>query len=228
MITINVKAVLAAEKEREGKPKPLPKVDFGNKPKTTPSHPPSPLPNGEGPEVKPPALTDLEHTYARILKERKILSTQTHRLVAEVASKLAMESPGLAKEFVEGRMGMPEIKDHYARIQDKSDQLLALFDQISHVKRYGTMPVHTPPPMSLVKIFDSPEAALLRHEIRRLDDMIFKTTKKLAAVNSGLRAPRNSDRVNDWRIKIALAEARRSDCKTKLKRMQYEQRVGKS
>ena len=73
---------------------------------------------------------------------------------------------------------------------------------------------------------DDPEANAMRHEIRRLDDMIYKTGKKMELARGGIKAPRNSDRINEWKMKIALAEARREDLKQKIKRLQYAQRTG--
>ncbi len=61
-----------------------------------------------------------------------------------------------------------------------------------------------------------------RHDIRRLDDLIYKTNKKLEdAVGKTVKA----DRKLDWIEKKALAEAQRDELKHKIKRLEYEQRA---
>jgi hypothetical protein len=173
-----------------------------------------------------PMLHELEIDYARILKERHMLSSYTARLVERTIEDMKKESPALLTEFMEGRLPVPALKQHYAKIQDKSDQLLALYDKMEHLKRYGTMPVMKAPAESIIKIMDSPEAAQVRYEIRRLDDYIYKRLKKIEDWKKGLRKPVNTQAINDTKVEIQLAEARRDDCKVKLKRLQYEQRTG--
>lgn len=181
-------------------------------------------------EVKKPdagkLMHELEVEYARIMKERKIMSSYTARLVEQTMESLKAESPALLHEFEEGRLPVPALKEHYAKIQDKSDQLMQLYDKMEHVKRFGTLPVMKAPAESIIKIMDSPEASQVRYEIRRLDDYIYKRMKKIDKWKQGLVKPMNSDAMNATKTEIALAEARRSDCKVKLKRLTYEQRIG--
>jgi len=207
--------IINLNRDKKAAPKPKVKVAVASRPRAEVTKPPA-----------EPMQHELEIEYARVLKDRKILSSYTHRLVAHTIENLKAENPALLVEFEAGRLPVEILKEHYARIQAKSDELMALWDKIEHLKRYGTMPVMKAPAESIIRIMDSPEASQVRYEIRRLDDYIYKRMKKIEGWKKGLSKPMNTDAMNYTKTEIALAEARRSDCKVKLKRLQYEQRIG--
>jgi regulator of replication initiation timing len=172
-------------------------------------------------------IAQLEEEEHKVRKKRAMLSTRTARVVEETVKRLRAEGPHLAKAFLQGELPDEQVKEHYLKMQACTDELIQIYDKKRHLEQYGTMPMIAPPPNSLVRVFDTPEMAMLRTEIRRLDDIIYKTREKIAKANSGLRKPRSGDKMIEWKQKILLADARREDCKRKLKHLQHEQRVGK-
>lgn len=227
---IDVKQVLKRAAEREQEVKPLPQVRiFRSQPTAKQPRKPKAVkpPNTQlGLPLEPttitnPVLAALEKDYAAIQKERAILSTRTAFLVIELEAKLRAQHPGMADEFMKGKLPMPELKDHYAKIQALSDKMLALWDTMRYVEQYGEMPQAKP---VLVKAEQSVDVMAVQHQIRRLDDLIYKCNNKLRNSQAGIKAPKNSERVNQWKEKIALAEAERNALKHQLKRLQYEAR----
>jgi predicted nucleic acid-binding Zn-ribbon protein len=159
----------------------------------------------------------LENEMAVVMKERKILSTRTATLVEEITADLRNQSEALAEEFLKGNMPHPLLKDHAQRIEAKSEEIRKLYDQIEHLKKFGA-PKVTP----ATTIDQSEEAKALKYEKRRLGDLICKTGKKITNANGGVKAPKNSDRMNAWRNTIAMAEARIIEIDMALKAMNNE------
>lgn len=169
--------------------------------------------------VKESILKGLWQEISAIKTERGKLSTHTAYLVTEVAQQLMNESPATAKSFMAGELPMPEISEHYAKIQALTDKAIAVWDRIQYVEQYGKLPVN---PVIAAPVLDeeSPEASVLYHQIRRLDDRIHKTKKKLAG-----KMPKNPSRVAIWKEKIAMDEIQRDELKRKLKNVQYGARA---
>lgn len=226
---INVQAVLAREKQRQEEVKPQPKVIMQGSAKPSVARKPAPKradsPKAKQltafPDEKEIILKDLWEDITRIKKERAKLSSGAALLVDQLYERLKLESPEAAAAFMRGDLPMPDLADRYESIQDLTDQAIVVWDKIKYVEQYGKLPE-----VVTVKLPESsPDEDAIRHEIRRLDDLIHKSMKKIEQTNGGIKKPKNNDRVNTWREKISLAEARRDDLKHKLKRMQYEARA---
>jgi predicted nucleic acid-binding Zn-ribbon protein len=159
-------------------------------------------------------ITELEKEMAVVMKERKILSTRTAGLVEEITAQLKKESQATAEEFLKGNVPHPLLRDHAERIEAKSEEIRRLYDQVEHLKKYGTAKANSPAADD-----NSEEAKALKYEKRRLGDLICKTGKKIGKANGGVKAPKNSNRVNTWRESIAMAEARITEIDYKLRSM---------
>jgi len=182
----------------------------------------SPTPAPAPDYTKLEMIESLSTQMARIKKERAILSSGIAPLVEQVYQALKEESPAIASEFMEGKYPAPEIAAHYKLIQQKTEEWTSLWDKVRYVEQYGKMPVDNV--QLTIENGPAPEVSVLTAEIRRLDDLIHKTYKKLQTGN-----PKNSDRRNEWKTKIALAEATRDELKRKRKNLQYgarAQRIG--
>lgn len=215
-IEIDIPAVQAAEKARA-----IPKavtvvldIDYSaDGPEPFPEIVQGPEPFGgivQGPEP----FDEVWGEMVRVKKERDIISTRTARMVEEITDKLQKESPALANEFLAGNLPMPELAEQYEAIQALTDQAIALYDKTQHQDRYGSLGTAL-----AAKKETSHDVMAIQHQIRRLDDSIYKTRKKLTTGK-----PKNPSRVAMWNEKIALDEARRNDLKAQLKRLQYESR----
>jgi predicted nucleic acid-binding Zn-ribbon protein len=218
---INVAAVLA-DQEQKKEVKPLPKIVIHQAGKK--------LESGKTPTVKQVGTTldekttilnELEYEFTTIKKERAILSTKTFSIVDDIIKKLSKEGTAVVKAFKNGEIPVPALKDHYNAITAKSDQLEKLYDQIEYVKTHGAMPSE-PTQMALPDSGQSVDAKAIHYEIRRLEDLICKTNKKIAASTGGLKAPKNPERNATWNLKLTLAKAAKEELKDRLKRMQYE------
>jgi predicted nucleic acid-binding Zn-ribbon protein len=164
-------------------------------------------------------LSTLQNEHAALLLERNKLSTSIAPLVESLRVKLLAESPELAASFMRGDMTMPEIRELRGKIDTLQEQMMEVFDKIEHVKKYGTLP---PPAEHKVLSGEGDDIKAIRHDIRRLDDLIYKTNKKLEdAVGKTVKA----DRKLDWIEKKSLAEAQRDELKHKIKRLEYEART---
>lgn len=164
-------------------------------------------------------LSTLNFEYSALLLQRNKLSTSIAPMVETIRVKLLAESPELAAAFMRGDMAMPELRDLRGKIDSVQEQMMEVFDKIEHVKKYGTLP---PPAEHKVLSGEGDDIKAIRHDIRRLDDLIYKTNKKLEdAVGKTVKA----DRKLDWIEKKALAEAQRDELKHKIKRLEYEQRA---
>jgi hypothetical protein len=222
---INVAKTLQQAEEQRKKPKPLPKITIKRqaKPIVQPvvaqieeKAPTVPLREREG------LLDELQAEIRGYKIERAKLSSQIYPLVQQVAADLAKESPTLKKEFLAGRLPMPEIKEHYFKIQAWTDKAIVAYDKLRHVQQYGHLPAPVEKKPISIENGESMEAKAIHYEIRRLDDLVHKTRKKMEG--KGLKKPVKSDKVLEYREKIALAEARRYELKEKLKQLQYEAR----
>lgn len=169
--------------------------------------------------VKDSLLKGLWQEISDIKTARGKLSTRTAYLVTEVAQKLMADSPATAQSFMDGDLPMPEIQEHYARIEALTDQATAVWDKIKYVEQYGKLPVPPETPAPVLEE-DSPEASVIHHQIRRLDDRIHKTRKKLTG-----KVPKNPSRLALWKEKLAMDEIQRDELKRKLKNVQYGARA---
>ena len=165
-------------------------------------------------------LTELQSHYSTLLLQRAKLSTSIAPLIESIRVKLLAESPELAAAFMRGDMAMPELRDLRGKVDSVQEELMEVFDKIEHLKKYGTLP--EPVTKGLGMKAESDDIKAVRYEIRRLDDLIYKTNKKLEdAVGKTVKA----DRKLDWIEKKSLAEAQRDELKHKIKRLEYEQRA---
>lgn len=227
---INVGKALAREAAEKARVKPLPKVRVGGRstsPEPVTATPPEPEASSLQPEAvntQQGLLTDLRNQFAQMKRDRGKLSTQTAWLVLELEQKLRQESKTLAHEFVAGNIAMPELVEHYNKIEALTDQGAILHEQIEHVERYGVLPTVPEKRLELRAAQASQDVNAIKYEIRRLDDLIHKKMKNIAKANAGIKAPKNSGRPAQWREMIALADARREELKQKLKRINYEAR----
>lgn len=235
---INVNQVLKRDAEKKQEVKPLPKVVVTTRRSEPGTR--SPIAKtilGETPsEVKQKVadyatkvvqnatekemiLKGLWEDISALKTARGQLSTRTAYLVTEVAQKLMAESPATAQSFMDGDLPMPEIKEHYDRIEVLTDQATAVWDKIQYVEQYGKLPVAPETPAPVLEE-DSPEASVIHHQIRRLDDRIHKTKKKLSG-----KVPKNPSRLAIWKEKLAMDEIQRDEMKRKLKNVQYGARA---
>ncbi len=229
---INVSKVLKADAERKARPAPVPNIKSKNS--TVARH--GSLVNENrsvivqveldlGPSKKDLLVAELEKEYTVLKKVRAQISTQSAHLVNEIIEGLRKESPTMADEFLAGNIPMPELATQYQKIVSiTDDQLAPLYDKIQHVKMYGELPGAAVVNEGPLIVDNGQDVKAIQYEIRRLDDLIHKTYKKIELAKGGIKAPTNSERVNDWKNKIAMAESNRTELKTKLKNIQYEAR----
>jgi hypothetical protein len=230
---INVKKVLKREADEKARVKPLPKIRVKgpsgyqvNKPQlkiiVVNDDRINNLIKQQVELNKDLLLKDLWVEMGQLKRDRGKLSTSIAWKVVEIDTKLTKESPGMADEFMKGNLPMPELEDLATQIQSFTDRMMSVWDKIRHVEQYGVLPgVES---VSL-EIEQKPvDVSALHHEIRRLDDLIYKCNKKLLNNNTGIKAPKNTGKVAEWKEKIALADAKRIDLKLQLKKLQYEAR----
>ena len=163
-------------------------------------------------------LSTLKTEHANLLLQRNRLSTSIAPLVESIRVKLLKERPELAAAFMRGEVAMPELKDLRAKIDSVQAELTEVWDKIQHVETYGKLPEAKLPEQ------DSADIKAIKHDIRRLNDLIGKTNKKL----EGAKGKVKTTRMLDWIEKKSLAEATREELKHKLKRLEYEQRTAAS
>jgi hypothetical protein len=213
---INVEQVLEREARRAKEEKPLPKVVIqGNDSlKKKPRVVTAPV------SEKDQLLKQLWDEYATIRKNRDKLSTKTASLIDSIQGKLRKEGSVVVKAFMNGEIPVPAVKEHYALIQERTEKLKVLFDKIRYVEQYGALPTDAPLVQNVGPVDDT-DINALHYQIRRLDDLIHKSNKKLEQAKSGLKAPKNSRNMEKWKLKIELDEAKRTDLRQKLKRLQY-------
>lgn len=222
---INVNKVLADDAKRKLEPVPLPKVRVkGVASRESIVHSQQTIVNSPQLKADPTmdyrlstkdsTTHDLWTEMAALKKQRAILSTRTGYLVDELYANLKKENPAIAEEFYNGRLPMAELKDRYAEIQALTDNMKVVYDNLQHIEQHGTTPQ--------APEVESTDARVIALEIHRLNDAIHKTGKKILNNNRGIKAPKNSGRINDWKLKMSLAEMRRDDLKLKLKRMKYD------
>jgi hypothetical protein len=190
-----------------------------SEPLPTPSQAPVLLSEPEPPAPQLPTdklelIDELSAQMARVKKERAILSSATPALVDFLYQKLKAESLATANEFIKGNLPMPELAEHASKIQAKTDEWTAVWDKIRYVEQYGKLPSEN----TQLTVVNSPtvDVSALTAEIRRLDDLIHKTQKKLITGK-----PKNADRINEWKMKIVMAESTRDELKRKRKNLQY-------
>lgn len=171
-----------------------------------------------------PLLDTLATQMARVKKERAILSTSIAPTVDRIYQKLKGESPGIAEEFMKGNVPMPELAELHNKIVGKTEEWTALWDKVRHVEQTGKLPEAPIKEISITNEQRTVNADALTAQIRRLDDLIYKTNKKIKASN-GIKKPKNSDRINLWKTTIAMAEAEREVLKSKRNQKYYEQRA---
>lgn len=200
--------VLQQEATRQARVKPLPLVVVHKSQPKKPVVKPEPEPVA----VENETLNELQLEEIRVRKQRAILSTRTHQVIAQCEARLLREGgAAVLEEFRQGNLPMPELAEHYAEIQKLSDEIKRLYNE-QELSRKG------PGPVVKQEVVDE-DPRLLQYEIRRLDDQIYKTKLKLKQSLGGLKQPRNTDRVNMWKETIGLAELKREELKSKLKKM---------
>lgn len=240
MIKLNVNKVLKQEAAEKARVKPLPKVRVVGS--TTRSPIAKRISDETPPEVKVKVkaygdaviekdrlLKELWAEMGQLKRDRGKISSSIAWKVVEIDTRLKNESPAMAHEFMKGDLPVPELVDLYSQIQSFTDRMASVWDKIRHVEQYGTLPTEVNEAVTLNLVEHSVDVMALHHEIRRLDDLIYKCNDKLRKNNSGIKAPKNTGKVAEWKEKIALAEAQRIDLKLKLKKAQYdarEQRTG--
>lgn len=228
MIRLNVTKVLKQEAAEKARVKPLPKVRVKGS-KITPEVKDK-VDNQFAQIDKDHFLTELWTEMGQLKRDRGKLSSTIAIKVEEIDTRLTKESPGMSHEFINGKLPMPELADLAEQIQSYTDRMALVWDKIRYVDQYGTLPAEvTQEAVKLELEESSVDVMALHHEIRRLDDLIYKCNKKLQQNNNGIKAPKNTGKVAEWREKIALADARRIDLKLQLKKAQYgarEQRTG--
>ncbi len=219
---INIAKVLQAERERKARVLPVPIIRVrSGRPEAEKFETPEvrKTVETETTDLRAICLSDLDIEMRAIKVERAKLSNTIPTVVEEVSEKLRKEGPGVVEEFLNGNISSPELKELYSKIQGCTDRAMLVYDKIRHVEQYGTLP-----PSSESNSLPSGQgevAKALKYEIRRLDDLIHKKYKNLVKAKSGLKAPKNSERVNTWKETIAMAETRRDDLKYKLKNLKY-------
>lgn len=234
MIKLNVAQVLKREAAEKARVKPLPKVRV-IKSASPPTKPTVKITvvhdEGINNLVKQTAglnkdllLKELWTEMGQLKRDRGKLSSSIAWKVVEIDSRLTKESPALAHELMKGNLPDAELKDLAEQIQSFTDRMARVWDKIRHVEQYGELPAHVEDKVELQLDETTVDVAALHHEIRRLDDLIYKCNKKLVNNNRGIKAPKNSSKVHEWKEKIALAEARRDELKLKKKKLEYEAR----
>lgn len=223
---LSISKVLSDDAERKKQVKPLPAFKLKGV-VVTPASNQQPVATTEQPVTsnQQPATTteqpatntqihELEQEMIRVKKQRAILSTQGVRLVESIEARLRADSGAeAAQEFLDGNLPMPELAAHYANVMQFTYQMQALHDRINRIKQYGAETEKAD------DVVDSNDARIIQYELRRLDDLIYKTGLKIRQSQGGVKKPKNSDRVNEWREKLSIAELRREDLKRKLKAM---------
>lgn len=217
---INIDQVLKQAEQRKNEPVPLPKIRVGKSSaqpdqpvKSKPLQPQAPV------DQRDMILKDLWAEISDIKTDRGKLSTRTWYLVEEIKARLQQESQSKLKAFLEGELADPELVIHYSKIEALTDRAAEVYEKIKYVEQYGKLPEAPKPSFPDA---ESANANALHYEIRRLDDLIYKTQKKIKGV-----APKNPTRLNEWREKLAQAEAMRDEKKRELKKLQHEARQEK-
>lgn len=207
--------------ERKLNPRPSPKIVIVKKAslylnpsviesgKTLP--PPRVTTNIEASE-KDAILKDLWEQIKTIKNDRGKLSSRTAYLVEDIFERLK-GNPILLEDLRVGRAALPELKEHYEKIQALTDQATKVWDNIQYVERYGKLPVE-PEAQGLKDI--SEEESVLKYQIRRLDDFIYKKKNNIEK-----KVPKNPSRLAVWKAELQQAEAQRDELKLKLKELQY-------
>jgi hypothetical protein len=224
-IKINIAEVLQREKEKREQVRPLPTIRVVRKDdlSTPAAAPASSLNKTAGPvDEKQLLLNELIEKSTRIRKERAKLSSKSWFIIEDIKKKLAKEGAAVVKAFENGDIPVPAIKEHYAAIQSHTDALKELYDKIRFVEQYGALPKEKP--LVSIENKESKDANAIHYEIRRLDDLIYKCNNKLTKAGAGIKKPKNSARLEKWKLKIEFAEAKRIKLKQELKRLQYESR----
>jgi hypothetical protein len=221
-VKINVHQVLADSEARKKEAPPMPKVIIRKvfaatgKKETTPE---AKKQSGEAPSPKTGdtkkdlIMRELWEQMSALKTERGVLSTRTAYLVTEVANKLLQHDCAKANAFMNGELAMPEIAEHYEKIQAITKQATAVYDKIEYVDKYGKLPED--PNSKPVLDEESPEVSSITYQIRRLDDFIYKTEKKVKGP-----PPKNPSRLTMWKLSIDKAIAERRMLKTKREDLQ--------
>ena len=164
------------------------------------------------------SLESLEAELTALRKERAKISSSLAPTVERIRADLNQQNPALAANFINGHQPMNELKDLWAQIERYQQQITALYDKCEHIRNYGAVPQEVP--TVIANIRQTPEKIMaLRQQLRRLDDLIYKNTKKLKEQPNA-----KADKKLDWLEKKALAEAQREEVKATIKRLEYEAR----
>jgi hypothetical protein len=212
---INVRTVLDQAEKRKKEVKPLPKINI-QRSETIPIATET-SPNSKVDADRQALLDELQTDLVRVKKERAVLSSQNWKLVEAIEARLRAESPVAADAFLDGKLKLPELEEHVAKIEALTDRGAQIYDDMEYVRQHGKRPDQVD---AIPTQETSSDAKAINYEIRRLDDRIHKTRKKLARGKA-----KNPLRIALWNQKIAFDEAQRDQLKHKLKKLQYESRT---
>lgn len=215
---LKVTQILQDDARRKAEVKPLPVLKM--KVKSSSRQQAEEIPAQKDPSPKDILLKQLWDDMGIIKKERDKLSTRTAYLVDQLEAKLREENPLMATEFLEGRLPMSELQEHYSKLQQFTEQAKAIYDKIKYVEEHGELPGdHQVVENNSIPPILSASAKEIQHDIRRLDDLICKTDKKIRDSQAGLKKPKNTDRINEWKAKVSMAIIQRDDLKVRLKQL---------
>lgn len=206
----NIKSVLATAEQRKTEKPALPKVSLRPAEKIATRNPESETRNAKAETRNAETEAILRHLFESITdirKQRDILATQTAYLVNQIAERLQKESQAQYERFMAGELAMPELRDHYKKIEALTDQGAEIFDKIQHVELHGKLPEE-----KQLVTDTKPDAGAIKYEIRRLDDLIHKTEMKISG-----KQPKNPSRLAMWKVKLEQAKAKREDLRRQLK-----------
>lgn len=159
-------------------------------------------------------LKDLYDQLGQVKRDRSVLSSGSAAMISRIRLELeAKEGKSIADSFMRGEFGMPEIKEHYARIQACTERAISLWDKIKHVEKYGVLPG------TQQVIVRSKDEAALKTELRSVVDTLSKTRKKLKVGNAY-----NPARIMMWEEKVSQLEARQQDLQAQIKKLQNDAR----
>jgi hypothetical protein len=108
-------------------------------------------------------LKELWASITAIKKDRAKLSTRTWFLVQELHDRLKKEGEAIAQAFMAGDLKMPDLAEHYAKIQAFTDQAIIVWDKIKYVEKWGKLP---DPPAAELPVELPDDAAKIKYELR--------------------------------------------------------------
>jgi len=223
-MAIKVSRVLKESEERKAAVPPLPRVKSARRPilvspEQAAAAVNAALQNDPGAIIpitntpKDAVLRELYDQLAQVKRDRSVLASGNAPMITRIHEQLKAENVGTAEEFIKGNLPMPEIAEHYLRLQALTDRAIRLWDQVRHVEKYGVLPVVQEPAR------ESTDEGALKHRLRTLTDAISKTRTKLKVGKA-----HNPSRIMLWEEKVAMLEVERSEVQKELKQLQLNVR----